>query len=366
MTSNNGQRFSPENSGEERKYNLKIKNKIIWTVVFLLIAVGTIWAVTTQSKDFSLGEFFEFVGSASPLWITAALLSMLGFIVFEAAAIASICRSFGHRTGVFNELSYSASDIYFSAITPSASGGQPACGYFMVKDGIPFSLMTVALVSNLAMYTLSIICIGLVCLILRPALIYCFNTVSIVLIFVGLGAQVLLFSGFMLLLTKERWLKKIMDGFIGFLAKIRILKHPDKYHEKVDKLITEYRMCSKQIRGHMKMFGTVFVFNLLQRTAQIATTMFTFLATGGDPAKAFDIFALQSYVVLGTNCMPVPGAIGITDYFMLDAFESIMDNSLAVKLELLSRSLSFYVCIFICGIIAVVKYIVQSRRRNTL
>ncbi|MBO4217430.1 MAG: flippase-like domain-containing protein [Clostridia bacterium] len=363
MTSNNG--YTPTGTPEgERKFN--IKGKIIWTVVFLLITAATIWAVTAQSKNFSLSEFFGFVGSASPVWMIAALLAMLCFIIFEAAAIASICRSFGYKTGFFNGLSYSASDIYFSAITPSASGGQPACGYFMVKDGIPFSVMTVALVSNLAMYTLSIIFIGIVCLILRPMLIYCFNTVSIVLIFVGLAAQVALFSGFMLLLTKEKWLKKIMDGFIGFLAKIRLIRNPDKHYQRIDKLITEYKLCSKHIRGHMRMFLKVFVFNVLQRTAQIAATVFTFLAIGGKPSDAFDIFALQSYVVLGTNCMPVPGAIGITDYFMLDAFESIMDGALAVNFELLSRSLSFYVCILICGITSLIKYIMQSRRRNKL
>ena len=363
MTSNNANVPSGTPEGE-KKFNLK--GKIIWTVVFLFITVATIWAVTAQSKSFSVSEFFDFVGSASPLWIAAAIISMLCFIIFEAAAIASICRGFGYRTGFFNGLSYSATDIYVSAITPSASGGQPACGYFMVKDGIPFSVMTVALVSNLAMYTLSIIFIGVACLIIRPSLIYCFNTVSIVLIFVGLAAQVALFSAFMLLLTKEKWLKKMMNGCVSFLAKIRLIRNPDKHYKKIDKLIFEYKTCSKHMRGHMRIFIRVFIFNLLQRTAQILTTVFTFLATGGKAAEAFDIFSLQSCVVLGTNCMPVPGAIGITDYFMLDAFENIMGDELAVNFELLSRSLSFYVCIFICGIISFIKYIVQSRRRNRL
>lgn len=362
MTTNNGQNVPSSNEGE-RKFNLK--GKIIWTVIFIVIAVATVWAVTRHSKNFSLSDFFDYIGSASPLWMTAAVCSMLLFIVFEAAAIASTCRSFGFKTGFFNGLSYSASDIYFSAITPSASGGQPACGYFMVKDGIPFSVMTVALVSNLAMYTLSIIFIGLVCLILKPMLIYCFNTVSIVLIFVGLGAQVALFSAFMLLLTKDSWLKKMMDGAIRLLAKLRLLRNPDKHLLKVEKVITEYRACSKHMRGHMRMFVKVFIFNVLQRVSQIATTVFAFLATGGKLAEAFDIFSLQSYVVLGTNCMPVPGAIGITDYFMLDAFNAIMDEGLAVKLELLSRSLSFYICILICGVTALVKYI-MIRRKNTI
>ena len=88
---------------------------------------------------------------------------MLGFILFEGFALVVLRRAFGYRRGVWSGYIYSASDIYFSAITPSATGGQPASAYFMIKDGVPGMVVTVTLVANLFMYTLSIIAIGFVC-----------------------------------------------------------------------------------------------------------------------------------------------------------------------------------------------------------
>ena len=119
------------------------------------MAVGTVFAVASQSQSFSVEKFCEFIKTASPVYLAAALLCMIGYIMFEALAIRAMCREFKFRCSLKNSFVYSASDIYFSAITPSASGGQPACGYFMVKDGIPAVFTTVALVANLAAYAFS-------------------------------------------------------------------------------------------------------------------------------------------------------------------------------------------------------------------
>ena len=73
---------------------------------------------------------------------------------------------------------------------------------------------------------------------------------------------------------------------------------------------------------------------------------------------------MQGYVVLGSNFVPVPGAMGISDYLMLDAFGNIMDESAAVNLELLSRSFSFYICVFLCGIATLVGYRMVTRREK--
>jgi hypothetical protein len=58
--------------------------------------------------------------------------------------------------------------------------------------------------------------------------------------------------------------------------------------------------------------------------------------------------------------------MGITDYMMIDGFSSLMDEAQSANLELLSRGLSFYVCILLCGVIVLVKYlIIRFRREKT-
>ena len=112
------------------------QKRIVWSIISVAIAALTVWAVISQTKNFSLGEFLEQLKGASPWWIAAAVASMIAYICFEAAALLTICREFGHAPTFRHGLVYSSADLYFSAITPSATGGQPASAFFMRLDGM--------------------------------------------------------------------------------------------------------------------------------------------------------------------------------------------------------------------------------------
>ncbi len=342
------------------------KKNWIFTLAFLAIAALTVWAVTSQIGDFSFADFWACIRGANPGWLTAAVLAMLGFIGFEALALLVIVRDFGYRKGLLPGLGWSAGDIYFSAITPSATGGQPASAYFMIKDGIPGMFTTVALVVNLVMYTLSILAIALICLCTRPGLFLHFNRFSQILIVVGIGAQVLLAVFFVMLLKKEKVLHRICDRFLRILARLHLLRRPEEKRKKLRVYMEDYARYAQMLRGRRKMLAGAFLFNFLQRAAQIAVTMFVYLAIGGDPAQAFDIWVLQGFVVLGSNCVPIPGAMGVSDYLMLDCYSSAAIPTGAANLELLSRAVSFYICILICGIAILAKFYVLKKRRNRL
>ena len=74
--------------------------------------------------------------------------------------------------------------------------------------------------------------------------------------------------------------------------------------------------------------------------------------------RAFDVFSAQGYVVLGSNSVPIPGAVGAADYLFIDGFGGILKDP--VSIELLSRGISFYCCIIICGIITLGIYCTKA------
>ena len=346
----------------ESEKQLKHK-KWVWTLVFLAIAAVSIWAVTSQIRSFSLSELIAALRSANPGWILIAVLCMVGFILFEALALRCICRSFGNPCRVHESLVYSTSDIYFSAITPSATGGQPASAFFMMHNGIPGSLTAVILIANLVMYTLSILTIGVISFLICPSILQLFGTPSKILILIGCVAQIGLACFFWLLLKKEQFLQKCGGGLIHLLAKLRLLRNKEnKMIQKLERTIAEYKAASGLLRGHRKMLLQVYVLNVFQRVSQIAVSMFIYLAMFPGGGNAVKVFVLQSCTVLGSNCIPIPGAMGVSDYLMLDGFSKILTEQQAVNLELISRSVSFYICILICGIYTLLKYLLLMKR----
>lgn len=336
------------------------KKKGIWAVLFLVIAAFSIWAVIAQCKDFSLENFKECIRKANPAWLVAAVFCMMGFIVFEGLALQSIIKAFGYPKGWHKGFVYSSADIYFSAITPSATGGQPASGYFMMADGIPGAVVTVSLIVNLIMYTAAFLVVGAVCLMIRPRMYLMFHLPGRILIVVGYAILLGLGIMFYLFIKKEKVIFGLADRVMVFLGKIHILHRINKRRRNLVKTMQEYRECTRMIAGHQKMLVQAFLFNLLQRVSQITVTMCVFLATGGAADKALDIWVTQSLVAIGSNCIPVPGAMGVADYLLLDGFSNMMSAHYATNLELLSRSLSFYSCIIISGVTVVAAWLLRN------
>lgn len=340
------------------------RNPLLWALLSVVIGGVSIWAVLAQAKEVSLGSICRSLYHADPLWLGAALLSMLGFIFFEAAATRSTLGALHCAPPMGRCWSYSATDIYFSAITPSATGGQPACAYLMVKDGISGAATTVALLMNLTMYTLSILAIGLFTFLVKPQIFLRFNSISTTFILVGCVVQVFMALVFFLLVKNEHLLKRIFRVFLRILDKLHLVRREKVLREKLDRLLEEYRICSTYLAGQRWLLVRVFLLNFLQRLSQITITMFVYLATGGGPASAFDIWATQSYVVLGANYVPIPGGMAVTDYIMLDGFGSFLSPQRAVDLEIISRSLSFYICILLCGTTILVRLWLSKRRKK--
>ena len=350
----NGKQTPAERSEQSNKK----PHRALWTVVFIAIAGLTVWAITSQNKNFSMKEFTEFLTNSDPLWIVMAFLGSFGFIFFEGAALLCICKALGYKRKMANGYIYSAADIYFSAITPSATGGQPASALFMIRDGIPASIVTVSLILNLVMYTFAILALGILSFILAPSLFLEFALPSKLLIIVGIVALSGLATVFLALIKKPFLLHSICDKLLRLLAKLKIVRKLEKRQKKLDAWIESYHECALAVSGKTSMLVKAFIFNLLQRASLIFVTVFSFLAGGGSPSEIKDVFVRQTMVVLGSNCVPIPGAMGVADYLMLDAFsQMIADPFAVVNLELLSRTVSFYFCVVICGISIAVRLI---------
>ena len=335
--------------------------KISWALLSALIAALTVWAVSRQWKGFSLRAMAQALSGAKPGWMLLAVAAMLGFIYFEGCAVRSACVALRYPTTRRRGFAYAAADIYFSAITPSASGGQPACVLMMRSFGVPGSVAAAVLMLTLTMYALSILVVGLLVLILAPSLFLRFSPLARVLIAAGTVIQIGLLAVFLLLMCSEGLFKRLCLGLLDLLAKLRLLRDPERKKERLAQTMDEYHRRAALLTGHRPLLLRSFLYNLLQRLSAISVSMFVFLALGGEARTAPWIFAVQSCVVLGSNCVPIPGAMGVADYLMLDGFGAFLSPDRVVILELVSRSLSFYSCVLLCGL--VVLFVTLRKRK---
>ena len=340
------------------------KKKLIWVVISILIAGFSIWAVIAQSASFSAEDFKTFIVEADDRYIAGAAICTLGFIFFEGMAVRRIAGAIGYKRGITNGTVYGAADVYFSAITPSATGGQPASAYFMVLDGIPGTATTVILLVNLIMYTLALLFLGGICCLFRFDIVMRMALLSKVLIIVGAVILVGLAISFYMLLRRADVFYKICNGALHGLEKIHLLRRGEKIRSKLNATMAEYQECSRIITGKKSMLLEAFFWNLLQRLSQFFVAFFVFMAGGQGLRNSVEVLITQCFVSVGSNCIPIPGAMGVADYIMLDGYENIVGEELGTYMEILARGMSFHACIVISAIIVVVALCVKKLRRK--
>ena len=318
--------------------NLK---KIIGVIVVSVFAIITIYTVF-QGSGISLNELTASLKEASWEGILLASVSMLGFIYFEGEALRVLVRHMGYPAKRSHGFVYSAADVYFSAITPSASGGQPASAYFMLKDGIA----------------------GTAVILIFPEVFLNFSIGCRVLIVAGGLALAGLGIIFYLLLRRQALIESVGTFFVRILRMIHCGRLADKLEKKLEVSIEKYSSLVDVIFDGKRMLWKVYILNLLQRLSQIIVTLFSFAALHGDLRKLPQLLATQIYVVMGSNCVPIPGGMGVTDYLMLKGYQQLMSREAAFQLEMLSRGLSFYVCIFVSLTAVLIGYVTIKRKKK--
>ncbi|MCR5153792.1 MAG: flippase-like domain-containing protein [Lachnospiraceae bacterium] len=338
-------------------------SKLFWSVISVLLAVLTIKAVMAQSKSLSVKELFDFVAASNQFLVALGILFAGFYVWFEGTALRVILKRAGYNKKRMEGLLYSTSDVYFSAITPSATGGQPASAYFMIKDGVPGGVAAAALVLNLMMYNVSVGALGIIAVLVYPGVLKGFNESAVVFIVIGISAVTLTSVFFFFVLKKGDRFFALAGRLLSFLSRHKIVRHNEKWQEKLKRAGESYAECSDFISGKTDLLVKTFIWNFLQRASQILVPVFLYLSAGGEKENAVRIFSKQCLITIGYNYIPVPGAMGVSDFLMLDGFKDLMGRDMAFRLEMVSRGVSFYLCVLVCGLITLAGYMARKRRK---
>lgn len=341
-----------------KKLSKRAKKQLI-NIAVLVTLIAVTLVVVFVSQDFNLHDIGDFLSRCNPWYIVAAFGGMLGYIIFEAISLHVIARKLGHKSKFTASMAYSTSDLYYSAITPSASGGQPASAFYMVRDGMSGGTAGFTVLFNIITYTVATILVGLFAVVARPAMFpQIGHWFAKTLIIVGFVIQLLLLALLLLCLFRSRVILKIGNWGISFLNKIRIVKKPDKWRAKLDNVVVKYRSCRGVMKQHPMLFVTALLLNIAQRVSQTLIPCFVCFAV--DPSLDFlDMFCMQAYVLIGYNSIPLPGGTGAYEYLYPNVFGVAGINmTFILSAMMVSRAISYYACMIVCGLYTLVYHAV--------
>ena len=330
------------------------KRNII-NVVFLVVVFGlTLYGVF---RGENLEEVLDGLSKCDPVILIApCIICVLAFILFESIIMKYLFNTLGIKLRLMRCYLYSFVGFFFSCITPSASGGQPAQIVFMRKDKISVAHSTLVLLLITVGYKAVLVVLGGITLIIRPKKIM--DAVEPVEFWVWLGIilNVIFIAGLLVFVYKPSLAKWILKKIISFLNKIRILKDKDKWMYKTDDLMVKYEDAAKYLREHKMVMVKVLLLSVVQRVILFFITNIVYWSFHLHGTSPIDILTLQCLISVGADMIPLPGGMGITERLFLAMFQPVFGD-LTLPAMILSRGFSYYIQLLISAVMTVVAYI---------
>ena len=341
--------------------------KNVINVIVLLALIGlTFYIILHNSDGFSLASVGQFIADIHYPFLIGAFLCMIMNIGFKALSLGVLSKTLGYRKGILKNYSYASADIYFSAITPSATGGQPASAYYMVKDGIPISHTTAILSVNLLMYTASLIVLAVITFILRPNLFVNIDSWIVkACIIIGLLVQLLFLSVYVMIMISDKLVMRIARWMVNLGAAVHIIKNKKEYLSRIEASVKRFKN-SVSLLGHSKraLIGS-FLLNFAERIVYISIGVLVFYGAlynipelAGVKIDLIDIYALEAFCWFGAYCVPLPGAVGASEAIFNNVFKMVISNSILLSATMVTtRGINFYISFLFAGLITLIHHV---------
>lgn len=349
----------------ENKNNKTIKIVILMIIMLLLIALT--FKLLFRNQD--IVQICNILRSVN-VWYIAGAVAVITLYVFLGGYAIKIPIDFmGYNMPYRSCFKYSLIEIYFSAITPSNTGGQPMIAVAMKSDKYRFADIAMVLMAVTAIYKIGLILMAL--LFLFCSFSYIFPIIGYVRFLLYLGVFInVVFVGILLMLMFSNHVFWIAENImLKFLVKLNLVKNIEGFRAKVLDQKIKYGQCADFFKSNPIIICKMFLVLVLQRISLLVITYFVYKSFGLEGTSLFQIVAIQIVLALSVEMMPLPGAVGISESVFILLYDAVFGEILVYPALLLTRGINFYLPFLVSAsyiLYRFVKKLILSRGNNNV
>lgn len=339
---------------------MKKNKKMIFNFLFFITLIILTFYVIL--KDQNMFDIYNLFIESKKTYVLIAVFCMFIYLLLEGVNMRrTLNATRENKIKLISTFKYSVIGFFFSAITPAASGGQPMQIYYMHRDKISVAESTLALMMNLCCFQITTISMALISVIfctsyLQGGMIALFiigivlNSTALALLLIGIFSTKL-----------SNWLVNIC---IKILRKFKI-KNADKIGEKLTNELNKYHGSSRYIKEHKWIIIKMLLTSLVQILVYYSIPYWIYRAAGFNSANIILMIALQAILYATVSGIPSPGAVGVSEGGFLNIFKNIFTAETIGGAMLLNRGVSFYLFVFVSGMIVIVNHAIGKKIEKT-
>lgn len=317
--------------------------------IIILVFVSLLIMFLIMKDNFN--EIMDNLLNANIFYLLLALILMILSVLFQSFSMHLYLKEID-KTYKFRDtfiLMFSA--LFFNAITPFSSGGQPFQVYLLNKQGIKISESTNALLQNFFSYQLALITLGTVAIIVNNFLEIIPNTSLLRhIVIIGFVVNVLVLAIIIYLGKAKNINTKMFNKIFNFIFSLKFIKNREELKQKANKKIDEFYESSNYFKNDKYILLKSYSFNFISLIILYIIPMFIFYSIKIYDVGIIESIVCASYTYFVGSFVPIPGGTGGLEYGFIEFFRVFSSSALISTCMILWRFITYYLSMILGAI----------------
>lgn len=329
--------------------------------LFVGLAVVTYYIIFSRS-DFQ--RTLLYIRHMDIWYVIAAGGVSLLVVCLEGAMIWYLLHAVRGVSSILQCISYSFIGFFFSAITPSSTGGQPMQLYYMKKDHNELADSTVVLMSVAVIYKLVLVLIGIALLILWNGGLHHYLGKYMWLYYAGMFLNASLVVILLAIMAFPGFLKGILIWGECLLVQLGLLKPSERRLERIIGFVDGYKGTVTFFRTNKRKIAVVMGLTFLQRISSFFLTYLVYRGFHLSGTGCLTVMILRASIYIAVDMLPLPGAQGITEIMYGSVYRSVYTKAILPAALGVTRGMDFYFPLLVSALVLMWSMAWHRRRRR--
>lgn len=343
------ERFSEEELQTGVPAQRKLK-KYIFSILFMVaLMVVTFYVIF---KDNSVSDIMSVLFGANLWWVLAGFGAIVVCRLLQSVVMIMSARCIGYRLTLGEAVQYTMINVFYSGITPSATGGQPMQVFYLCRDKMTMSGATLVIFTINITFQMAMVVLSLASLAVLSGYVAATSSGLFVLFAVGLTMHGGLLLFLATVMFSKNNLRRLVSLGMKVGVKLHLIKDEEKSRRSIDKYISEVKLGEELIRAHPWKFIAIFFVTLFQILAYHVVPFFVYKAFAmTTDFSLITIVAISAFLYVSVSFLPLPGTVGAAERGFVILYRSVFPGHVLAA-TLLTRFISFYIILIIAGLVS--------------
>lgn len=352
--------------GSKKKRHHRIRAGAVINILVIVISVCLV-AYFFFSEE-GLMDLLRSSRSIGIFWLLLAVLAQLFNVFMDTLVTFNFIHSRFSYFTLWDALKVCLVGQFYSAITPSSTGGQPMQVYLMSKMNIGAGFGTSCMMQKFIVYQLTSTAFSLIAIVVRFDYFLKTMTTPVLWAFVLIGflSQMVATFGLIVVSFNEKLSAQLVRFIAWLMKKLRFIKDPEHKADSLRKQIEMFHESNKELFKVPRLMVSSYLLVFLQILAILSVPYFiyrSFQGPGVDGASYIDILCSQAYVNLASSLIPLPGASGAAELGFSAFFGMFFVGGTLKSAILVWRIITYYGMILVSSPFS---YFTKDKRKHDI